>query len=259
MPRGTPIAAARTKPPTTRQMVSAMSFMKPCCVSRIQPSRSIDAGSARKVGETKPPKVAAAQTAKKSTKNATPSAMRAPGVTGLSGVKLLLDVARIDGALDRRHRLDDADLDQELPRFLEEALQLAGEELLVRRAILPAEIRGRFGEGFARLLHVGAHDLVGLLRLARDHVDRLEVALGERFRHSCVLGEVFRGAAERVHHHRIVERGGDDLAGLWLGAYRRDVRLVSHHRLVLPGYESLRRRARINRHHGHSLPRGAVL
>src|SRR5258707_2856718 len=109
MPRGTPIAAARTKPPTTRQMVSAMSFMKPCCVSRIQPSRSIDAGSARKVGETKPPKVAAAQTAKKSTKNATPSAMRAPGVTGLSGVQLF-DVARVDRAAAIRDRLDDADL-----------------------------------------------------------------------------------------------------------------------------------------------------
>src|SRR5258708_27503960 len=110
MPSGTPIAAARTKPPTTRQMVSAMSFMNPCCVSRIQPSRSIHAGSARKVCETKPPKVAAAQTAKKSTKNATPSAMRAPAVTGVSGVQVLLVVAPIDDALDRRHRLDDSDL-----------------------------------------------------------------------------------------------------------------------------------------------------
>src|SRR5438270_7550145 len=126
MPSGTPMAAARTKPPTTRQMVSPMSLMKPWCVRSVQPSRSIDAGSARKVGDTKPPKVAAAQTAKKSTKNATPSARRAPGVTGLRGVKLL-DVARIDRGADIRHRLDDADLDQELPRFLEEALQLAGE------------------------------------------------------------------------------------------------------------------------------------
>src|SRR5260221_2791196 len=259
MPRGTPIVAARTKPPTTRQIVSAMSFMKPCCVSRIQPSRSIDAGSARKVGETKPPKVAAAKTAKKSTKNATPSAMRAPGVTGLSGVKRLLDVARIDGALDRRHRLDDADLDQELPRFLEEALQLGGEELLVRRATLPAEIRGRFCEGFARLLHVGAHDLVGLLRLARDHVDRLEVALGDRLRHWCVLGEVFRGAAERVHHHRVVEGGADDLAGLGFRGYRRDVGLVGHHRVVLPGKERLRRRAWIDRHHRYVLRRQSIL
>src|SRR5258708_4843336 len=201
MPRATPIAAARTKPPTTRQMVSAMSFAKPCCVRRVQPSRSIDAGSARKVGETKPPKVAAAQTAKKSTKNATPSAMRAPGVTGLSGVKLL-NVARVDRGCDVGHRLDDADLDEELARVLEEALQLAGEELLIRCAILPAEIRGRFGEGFARLLHVGAHDLVRLLRLARDHVDRLEVALGDRLRPPCVLADEFRGAAEPVPHHR---------------------------------------------------------
>src|SRR5438477_5602020 len=211
MPSGTPIAAARTKPPTTRQMVSAMSSAKPWCESRFHPSRSMDAGSARNVGDTNPPNVAAAQTAKKSTKNATPSAIRAPGVTGLRGVKRLLDVARVDGGADVRHGFDDADLYEELTGFLEEGLQLAGEEPLVRGAVLPAQIGGRLAECFAGLLHVGAHDLVGLRRLARDHLDRLEVALGDRFRHLAILGEVFRRAAEGVHDHRIVERGGDDL------------------------------------------------
>src|SRR6266850_5043351 len=112
MPSGTPIATAMTKPPKTRQIVMPISRAKPWA-SRFQPSRSIVAGSARKVGDTRPPTVAAAHAAKNRTKNATPSAMRAPGVTGLSGVKLL-DVARIDGAADVWHRLDDADLDQQL-------------------------------------------------------------------------------------------------------------------------------------------------
>src|SRR5206468_5840154 len=150
IPRGTPTAAAMRKPPTTRQMVSAMSFAKPWWTRRVQPSRSIDAGSARNVGDTNPPNVAAAHTAKKSTKNATPSAIRAPGVTGWRGVKRLLDVARVDGGADVRHGFDDADLDEELPRFLQEGLQLAREELLVRGAILPSKISGGFRERLAR-------------------------------------------------------------------------------------------------------------
>src|SRR5437868_14430281 len=114
MPSGTPIATAMRKPPTTRQMVRPMSLRKPCRTRSSHPSRSIEAGSARNVGDTKPPNVAAAQAAKKSTKNAMPSATRAPGLTGLSGRQLLLDVARIDRAADVGHRLDDADLDEEL-------------------------------------------------------------------------------------------------------------------------------------------------
>src|SRR5881394_2361663 len=199
MPSGTPIVAAMRKPPATRQMVSAMSFAKPWCECRFQPSRSMEAGSARNVGDTNPPKVAAAQAAKKSTKNATPSAIRAPGVTGLRGVKRLLDVARVDRAADVRYGLDDADLDEKLARLLEEGLQLAGEELLVRRPILPAQVSGGFRERLARLLHVGTHDLVGFRRLSRDHLDRLEIAVGDGFRHLAVLGEVLRCAAEGIH------------------------------------------------------------
>jgi hypothetical protein len=52
IPSGIPIAAARMKPPKTRQIVMRMSLMKPCCARRFQPSRSIAAGSARKVGDT---------------------------------------------------------------------------------------------------------------------------------------------------------------------------------------------------------------
>ena len=52
IPSGMPIAAARRKPPKTRQMVIRMSLMKPCWTSRFQPSRTMVAGSARKVGET---------------------------------------------------------------------------------------------------------------------------------------------------------------------------------------------------------------
>src|SRR5687767_13116437 len=102
---------------------------------------------------------------KKSTKKARPSATRAPGPTGFSGVKFLLDVARVDRARHVRHRLDDADLEQDLARFLEEALQLAGEEFLVGRLVLPAQVLRRVPELLAALLHVGAHDLVGLLRV----------------------------------------------------------------------------------------------
>src|SRR5688500_7823527 len=93
---------------------------------------------------------------KKSTKKARPSAARAPGPTGFSGVKLLLDVARVDGARHVGHRLDDADLEQDLARFLEEALQLAGEEFLVCRLVLPAQVLCRIRELLAALLHICA-------------------------------------------------------------------------------------------------------
>ena len=63
----------------------------------------------------------------------------APGPTGLSGVKLF-DVTRVDGARDVGHRLDHPDLEQDLAGFLQEPLQLAGEELLVRGLVLPAQV-----------------------------------------------------------------------------------------------------------------------
>src|SRR5919109_2095992 len=131
MPSGMPIAAASTKPPNTRQIVIRMSLRKPCCARRFQPSRAMVAGSARNVGDTKPPSVATPQARKKSAKKARPSATRAPGPTGFSGVKLF-DVSRVDGARDVRHGLDDADLEQDLAGFLQEPLQLAGEEFPVR-------------------------------------------------------------------------------------------------------------------------------
>ena len=62
-----------------------MSQPKPCVASSAQPERSIDTGSARKVFETKPPKVASDQPATKRTKKAMPRASRAPGATGVSG------------------------------------------------------------------------------------------------------------------------------------------------------------------------------
>ena len=58
--------------------------------------------------------------------------------------------------------------------------------------------------------------------------DRVEVAVGERLGGLRVVGQELGRAAEGVHHHRVVERGGDDLAGLGLGAHRREVRLVGH-------------------------------
>ena len=48
-----------------------------------------------------------------------------------------------------------------------------------------------------RLLHVGAHDLVGLGLLLADHLDRLEVAVGQRLRRLGVLGEELRACSRR--------------------------------------------------------------
>jgi len=84
-PSGTAITAAIAKPPTTRNTVIPMSSPKPIFASSVQPDCSIASGSARKVFCTKPPKVATAQAATKTTKKDTPSAMRAPGETGTSG------------------------------------------------------------------------------------------------------------------------------------------------------------------------------
>ena len=48
-----------------------------------------------------------------------------------------------------------------------------------------------------RLLHVRAHDLVGLRLLLGDHVERLEIAVGQRLGGLGVLGDELRRAAER--------------------------------------------------------------
>jgi hypothetical protein len=79
------MTAAMRKPPTTRNTVMPMSSAKPISVSSTQPLFSMASGSARKVFCTKPPKVAMAHTATKSTKKLMPSAMRAPGLTGVKG------------------------------------------------------------------------------------------------------------------------------------------------------------------------------
>ena len=73
------------KPPITRHTVMPMSCRKPYSVNSSTPSRAMVMGLARKVGETKPPSVTAAQTRKNSTKKATPSTHLAVGLTGSSG------------------------------------------------------------------------------------------------------------------------------------------------------------------------------
>ena len=107
----------------------------------------------------------------------------APGATGTSGFIAAaacasrdaraaaphLDEPRVGELRQVRHLLDDADLEQQVRRFLGELRVLAGEELLVRRAVLPAQVLLRRLELLAGLLHVGAHDLEALLRvLARS-------------------------------------------------------------------------------------------
>ena len=62
--------------------------------------------------------------------------------------------------------LDDAGLQQQVGRFLAEGGVLAGEELLVGRAVLPAQVLLAGLERLAALLDVGAHDLEALLRVA---------------------------------------------------------------------------------------------
>src|SRR5262245_2177600 len=143
MPSGTPIAAASRKPPNTRQMVTPMSRAKPCTVSSCHPADTIVSGSARNVRLTKPPSVATAHAATKTTKNPTPRASAAAAETGTSGLTAAgsLDEACVDDRVDVRHGLDDAQLQQELGGVLAEGLQVAGEELGVGRAVLPAEVR----------------------------------------------------------------------------------------------------------------------
>src|SRR5215467_3563679 len=130
-------------------------------------------GSARKVRLTKPPRVATPQARKNRTKKARPRAIRAVLPTGTRGVNIdagrerpvppSLDEARVDGGGDVRHALDDAELEEEIGRFLAEGLQLAVEELLIRLPILPTQVGLRLLELLARLLHDRSHDLEALL------------------------------------------------------------------------------------------------
>src|SRR5215470_9858243 len=109
-------------------------------------------GSARKVRLTKPPRVIRA---------VLPTGTRGVSIDAGRGrpVPSSLDEARVDGGGDVRHALDDAELEEQLSRFLAEGLELAVEELLVRLAVLPAQVRLRLLELLARLLHHRAHDL----------------------------------------------------------------------------------------------------
>src|SRR5690606_33609052 len=87
MPSGTAKTLARMKPPSTRQTVMPMSWMKPYSVNSSQPSLTIVMGLARKVGDTKPPSVNAAQTATNRMKKPTPSSQRARALTGSRGTR----------------------------------------------------------------------------------------------------------------------------------------------------------------------------
>src|SRR5262249_54684152 len=161
------------------------------------PDDTIVTGSARKVRLTKPPSVATAHAATKTTKNATPRATAAAAPTGTSGLTAAgsLDEACVDDRVDVRHRLDDAQLQQELGRVAAEGLQLAGEELGVGRAVLPAQVRLRLLELLAGLLDRRAHDLEALLGLGPDHVHRVEVAVHQGLDELGVLVDELRRAA----------------------------------------------------------------
>ena len=78
---------ARMKPPMTRQTVMPMSFRKLYSVNSSTPSLSMVSGLARKVGETKPPKVTADQISTNTTKKPVPSTHLAVGLTGSSGAR----------------------------------------------------------------------------------------------------------------------------------------------------------------------------
>src|SRR3954468_2657965 len=194
------------KPPSTRHTVMPMSYRKPCLASRSTPERTIVSGSARKVLDTSPPKVTAAQAAKNTTKKARPSAIRAPGATGCSGLMLWapsplrgegwgegrlrsLEEAGVRQLRHVRHLLDDAGLEQQVRRFLAERSVLAGEELLVGRPVLPAQVILAGFEGFTALLDVGPHDLEAFLRLLLDHLHGLEVAVRQRLGRFRVLAQ----------------------------------------------------------------------
>src|SRR5215470_1642010 len=131
------------------------------------------------MASTSPPKVASAQTAKNSTKNAAPSKSRARWETGFSGSSLL--EAQVDHLFRLRLLLDHLGRFQHAHREVDERLVVLGVIGLVRGAVLPGNIGRRLGEGIARLLHDAAHQLVGLVGLALDHVEGLEKTVDRGF------------------------------------------------------------------------------
>ena len=103
-----------------------------------------------------------------------------------------------------------------------------------------------------------AHDFVALFLVGIDHGDGIEVGLGQRLG-GCRVGlEPLGIAAHGVHHHRVVDGGGQNLAGAGVGAHRGQVGLIGHGRIVLPGDKGLGRRLGLQRHgldvlHGHAV------
>jgi hypothetical protein len=102
-------------------------------------------------------------------------------------------------------------------------------------------------------------DLVRLGRIGLDHLDGFEVRIGQGLRRLGVGLEPGRRAAHRVHHHRVVERGREDLAGRRVGAHGGEVGLVGHRGVVLAGHEGLRSGLRLERDQLDILHRHAVL
>ena len=74
-----------------------------------------------------------------------------------------------------------------------------------------------------------------------------------------IFGQEFRRTAERVHDHRVVERGGDDLSLVGRRAHRREVGFIRHGCIVLAGHKCLCGCGGLQVHHGHVLDREAVL
>ena len=166
-------------------------------------SCTIVSGSARKVLLTKPPKVTADHSATNSTKKLMPSTTRVPGATGVSGFTGYL-MKRVSASLVRSGiwRMMPASSSRSAASLLNCGV-LAGEELLVGGAVLPAQIGLALLEGFAALLDVGAHDLEALLRVGLDHLERVEVAVGQALRGLGVVGQELGRAAEGgVAHHQ---------------------------------------------------------
>src|SRR4026209_1261208 len=153
-----------------------------------------------------PPNVASAHAAKNSTKNAVPRATRAPRETGLSGSSKSLLEPQVDQLRGLGLFLDHAVELEHADREIDERLVLVGVVRLVRRAVLPRDERGGLRECFAWLLHRAPHHLVGLCRLALDHVERLEEAVDRRLYDLRVLVEEVLLEDEHVDHDRIVLR-----------------------------------------------------
>ena len=137
--------------------------------------------------------------------------------------------------------------------------EFLGEKLLVLRLVGPFQVLRRVLEFLGRLLHVGAHDFIGFRRIVLDQVERLEIAVRKRLGGFGIGLEEVRRAADRVEHHRVIERGRQDVTLVGFVAHRRDERLISHRRVVLAGKEGLRRGVRLQIDDGHVLGRHAVL